>query len=202
MARTPRIVEDRREQIIDAAMHVFAHKGYTRATNKDIAREAGITSGLIYHYFANKEAVLKAVIEERSPLRLLGTIPPEMLEQPPEVFLPYMITAVLAVVEGEQFVQVIQVVLPELVHNQELAPNGVRAIQRITQFLRSYLDKQVELGVLRRVDTEMAAHLLVGSMMGIVLRRQIFHDPAVLQYTHAQIAESAIDTLLQGLFSR
>ncbi|MBV8695756.1 MAG: TetR family transcriptional regulator, partial [Ktedonobacteraceae bacterium] len=46
MARTPRVVEDRREQIIDAAMRVFSQKGFTRATNKDIAHEAGITAGL------------------------------------------------------------------------------------------------------------------------------------------------------------
>ncbi len=46
MARTPKVVEDRKEQILDAAMRVFAQKGFTRATNKDIAREAGITPGL------------------------------------------------------------------------------------------------------------------------------------------------------------
>ena len=68
MARTPKVVEDRREQIIDAAMRIFAQKGFARATNKDVAQEAGITPGLIYHYFENKEALLMAVIEGRSPL--------------------------------------------------------------------------------------------------------------------------------------
>jgi len=65
MARTPKVVEDRREQIIDAAMRVFAQKGYSKATNKDIAREAGITTGLIYYYFDSKEALLKAILEAR-----------------------------------------------------------------------------------------------------------------------------------------
>ncbi len=75
MARTPKVVEDRREQIIEAAMRVFAQKGFTRATNKDIAREAGITAGLIYHYFESKEAVLKAIIEGRSPLKVVRSMP-------------------------------------------------------------------------------------------------------------------------------
>src|SRR2546421_3407222 len=91
MARTPKVVEDRREQIIDAAMSVFSQKGFTRATNKDIAREAGITPGLIYHYFENKEALLKAIIETRSPLQLVSFLPPEVLMLPPEVFLRFMI---------------------------------------------------------------------------------------------------------------
>jgi len=62
MARTPKVVEDRREQIMEAAMRVFAQKGYMRATNKDVAQEAGITTGLIYHYFDSKEALLKALV--------------------------------------------------------------------------------------------------------------------------------------------
>ncbi|MEO7018839.1 MAG: helix-turn-helix domain-containing protein, partial [Ktedonobacteraceae bacterium] len=60
MPRTPKVVEDRREQILDAAMRVFTQKGFSRATNRDVAREAGITTGLIYYYFDNKEALLRA----------------------------------------------------------------------------------------------------------------------------------------------
>src|SRR5579883_1119565 len=87
MARTPKVVEDRREQIIDAALRVFAQKGYSKATNKDIAREAGITPGLIYYYFESKEALLNALIETRTPLQLLRSMPPEAFNLPPETFL-------------------------------------------------------------------------------------------------------------------
>src|SRR5438445_8090860 len=109
MPRTPRVVEDRREQIIDAAMRAFASKGFGRATNKDVANEAGITSGLIYYYFESKEALLKAILEERSPMQVVARMPSEMLEQPPEVFLPTLLNRVLSIVEGEQFVGLIRV---------------------------------------------------------------------------------------------
>src|SRR2546427_12891171 len=94
MARTPKVVEDRREQILDAAMRVFAQKGFTRATNKDIAREAGITAGLIYYYFDSKEGLLKAIIETRSPVRLMTSLSPQVFAMPPEVFLRFMIRQV------------------------------------------------------------------------------------------------------------
>ncbi len=74
MARTVKTVEDRREQIMEAALAVFAKKGFARASNKDIAREAGITPGLIYHYFESKEALQKAIFEERSPQRIIRSI--------------------------------------------------------------------------------------------------------------------------------
>src|SRR5260370_17586415 len=80
MARTPKVVEDRRDQIIDAAMRVFAQKGFIKATNKDIAREAGITPGLIYYYFESKEALLKAIIETRSPAKFMTTFLPHAFE--------------------------------------------------------------------------------------------------------------------------
>ncbi|GHO47902.1 TetR/AcrR family transcriptional regulator [Ktedonospora formicarum] len=88
MPRWAHETEDRREQILDAAMRVFVEKGFVRATNKDVAREAGITPGLIYYYFENKEAVLQAVLEERSPVQVLAHIPEEMLVQPPRSSCP------------------------------------------------------------------------------------------------------------------
>src|SRR6516162_7839143 len=103
MPRTPKVVEDRREQIIDAAMRVFAQKGYARATNRDVAHEAGITTGLIYYYFKSKEDLLRAALEERSPLQIVAQVTPEMLEQPPEVLLPVLFQRLLSIVEGDQF---------------------------------------------------------------------------------------------------
>ncbi len=97
MARTPKVVEDRREQIIDAAMRVFSQKGFTEATNKDIAREASITPGLIYYYFESKEKLLEAVIERRSPLRLVTSPPPQILTMPAEMFLRLLILQVLGI---------------------------------------------------------------------------------------------------------
>src|SRR6266567_760481 len=103
MARTPKVVEDRREQIIDAAMHVFSEKGFTKATNKDVAHEAGITSGLIYYYFESKEKLLEAMVESRSPIRLLTSLTPQVLEMPPEAFLRFIIRQILSIIEGENF---------------------------------------------------------------------------------------------------
>src|SRR3981081_4479715 len=113
MARTPKVVEDRREQIIDAAMRVFSQKGYMRATNKDIAREAGITPGLIYHYFASKEALLQAIVELHSPVQLTRSLSPQMLALPPETLLRALLLQMLSIVEGERFLQLLRVFLPE-----------------------------------------------------------------------------------------
>ena len=202
MARTPKVVEDRRDQIIDAAMHVFAQKGFTRATNKDIAREAGITPGLIYYYFESKEDLLKTIIETRSPAQLMTTLPPHVFELPPEIFMRMLILRALSIIETEQFIQLIRMMLPEVVHNTELEPIIFPMIRRLLEYLGKYFEVQMEKGALRRVDGVLTAQIMVGSVLMFVLRRQILSDPAALVYTHEQIAEAVSETVLKGILPR
>src|ERR1700722_5500467 len=56
-------IQDRREQIMQAAMGCFAKRGFHQASMHDISAEAGISVGLIYRYFANKEAVISAMAD-------------------------------------------------------------------------------------------------------------------------------------------
>lgn len=58
------IREERRKQILDAALEVFAHNGYHKASISQIAREAGISKGLLYNYFQNKEVLLLEVMAD------------------------------------------------------------------------------------------------------------------------------------------
>jgi AcrR family transcriptional regulator len=199
MPRTPKVVEDRREQLIDAAMRVFAQKGFTQSTNKDVAREAGITPGLIYYYFESKEALLKAVLEERSPLRVVAAITPEMLELPPEVFMPMLIKRVLDLVEGEQFLSIARVILPEILHNPEVASLLNGFAQRVLAFIGNYLRRQMGKGTLRAdLNPDIAIHALIGSVVTLVGRRQLLHDPQATKYTHEEIAQAVVATILQG----
>src|SRR6187401_3618915 len=54
---------DRRAQILDAAILCFARKGFHLTSMHDISAEAGISVGLIYRYFQNKEAVIAAMAD-------------------------------------------------------------------------------------------------------------------------------------------
>ena len=55
---------DKRRLILDAAVRVFASKGYHTSRVGDIAEEAGVAHGLLYHYFPSKEQVLQTVFRE------------------------------------------------------------------------------------------------------------------------------------------
>ena len=61
----PELIDRRRGQIVTAAIKLFGARGYYTVTVKDIAKEAGISPGLIYQYFKTKEDVLLLVLLER-----------------------------------------------------------------------------------------------------------------------------------------
>jgi TetR/AcrR family fatty acid metabolism transcriptional regulator len=56
--------EDKRRVILDAAVRVFAKKGYHASRVGDIAEEAGVAHGLLYHYFRSKEELLETISRE------------------------------------------------------------------------------------------------------------------------------------------
>jgi AcrR family transcriptional regulator len=61
---------DKRRQILDAAIRVFARQGFHSCRVSDIADEAGVAYGLVYHYFDSKDQVLNELFKERWSLLL------------------------------------------------------------------------------------------------------------------------------------
>ena len=74
---------DKRRVILDAAVRVFATKGYHTSRVGDIAEEAGIAHGLLYHYFKSKEEVLQTVFRENWSQLLEAFTRIETSDEPP-----------------------------------------------------------------------------------------------------------------------
>ena len=55
--------EKSRAQILDAALKLFSHRGYGATSVRDIAEEAGLSKGNVYHHFPDKEAIFRALID-------------------------------------------------------------------------------------------------------------------------------------------
>jgi TetR/AcrR family fatty acid metabolism transcriptional regulator len=76
-----RAVPDRRRAILDAAVRVFARQGFHACRVSDIADEAGVAYGLLYHYFPSKEEVLNTLFLERwgVMLEMIGEVDAERI---------------------------------------------------------------------------------------------------------------------------
>jgi TetR/AcrR family transcriptional regulator, fatty acid metabolism regulator protein len=77
---------EKRRAILHAAVRVFAEKGYQGCRIADVARQAGVAYGLVYHYFRNKEELLESVFAEQwaifiQAIRAIGEGPGSAAEQ-------------------------------------------------------------------------------------------------------------------------
>jgi TetR/AcrR family fatty acid metabolism transcriptional regulator len=87
--------EEKRRRLLEAAVRVFARKGYHAARIGDIAEEAGVAYGLLYHYFSSKEEVLRSVFRDtwRALILTIQNVaegddpPPEQLRKVAEILL-------------------------------------------------------------------------------------------------------------------
>jgi len=63
-------VEDRRRQILDAALRCFAREGFHRTTMRHVVRETGLSAGAIYQYFDSKDELIAAIAAQRRAAEL------------------------------------------------------------------------------------------------------------------------------------
>ncbi|MFC1889281.1 TetR/AcrR family transcriptional regulator [Thermodesulfobacteriota bacterium] len=103
---------DKHEKILEAAVKVFASKGFYNAKVAEIAREAGIADGTIYLYFKNKDDILISLFEEKINkiiLRMQAEI--QKIENPVEKLRKFITMHLKLVREDRHLAEVIQVEL-------------------------------------------------------------------------------------------
>jgi AcrR family transcriptional regulator len=76
------VPEDKRQLILDAAVRVFARKGYHTSRVGDIAEEAGVAHGLLYHYFDSKDELLETIFRNTWTLMIDTIKGVEALDDP------------------------------------------------------------------------------------------------------------------------
>lgn len=192
----------RRNQIIDAALKVFAEKGIEGATNRDIANAAGINSpGLIYHYFDSKEDLFRAVIAERIPtVQALTQQADQLLTQPPQEVLTMIATTILNAAGEPTMRALMRLILGEATRRTDVSSLIFEAgSAHIIGFLYRYLEHLMESGQLRQTDLGAAVRCYMGPIFVYVITTYAFgiedpHAPApeVLIATH-------VTTFLRGM---
>jgi AcrR family transcriptional regulator len=190
---------ERREQISKAAFEEFAAKGFKGATIKSIAEAAGLQSpALIYWYFLDKEALFREVLSSQVPVLRAVADPAPMMDLPPEEVLPRLGRAYFAF---EQFdVRMLQLMVGEAVRRPEVAEMFIRSGPgRVLEFLKVYLEHQIELGRLKPHDARSSARAFIGMLMP-QLAGQLFF-PALLEDgpTDEEHLKTAVSIFLEGL---
>jgi AcrR family transcriptional regulator len=129
--------EEKRRVILDAAVRVFARKGFHTSRVGDIAEEAGIAHGLLYHYFSSKDEVLETIFRDNWTLLLDRIHAVEDSDEPAREQLGHVAAILLRTWRHEP--DVVRVLVREIARSPELQQRigelvkPIDAIQRIVE---------------------------------------------------------------------
>ena len=159
-----------REKILEAALSVFAQKGYHRAIVDDIVRASGTSKGAVYHHFPNKEALFLALVDEFSSH--LATAAAEAIAGE---------HGALKKVEGalraalETFARYRQLARILLLESVSLGPTyetkRAEVHRRFADLIKGYLDEAAAEGSIPPLNTEVATLAWLGAINEVVIHR-------------------------------
>jgi len=155
---------DKPQQIIDAAVRVFARNGFYNSRVSDIAREAGIASGTIYLYFKTKDEILVTLFREKMAAFVAGVRKAIADEPGATAKIRRMIRLHFETLEANP--DVAEVVQVELRQGQKFFRGAsAHEISAYFDLIGSVLQEGVEAGVFRRdLPVKVATKMLFGAM--------------------------------------
>jgi TetR/AcrR family fatty acid metabolism transcriptional regulator len=198
--KTSASYEERRRQLLRAATTVFARSGYVGSRVGDIAKEAGVAYGLVYHYFENKEAILNALFQENwgLVLKVVTDVHAQggSLRDKLDVIAGFLMEA------WKLQPDLVEVVMLEVVRSPKfLEKANVEAFVALLRRLEDIFAHHQGTGEVRpEVDPKLAAILLLGQLevllTGFVAKEFLADDdPTLLDRSRAAV----VDTMLRGI---
>ena len=179
----------RREQIIEAAITLFAQRGFDGTSTRQIAGSIGITEGLIFHYFPTKADLLNAVLETRHGfIGELRQFLDQAEQHPVSEVLPEIAVRWLQLLRNEAAITSVLLGTAQTNPQVHLALQGI--IQEGIERLSNYLRSRIQTGELRTdLPVETSAYMFFASLMFFFLTHRTLSDSAWEQQASAFIRE-------------
>jgi AcrR family transcriptional regulator len=196
LAARTQAVEDKRRQLLDAAVRVFARKGFHASRVGDIAEEAGVAHGLLYHYFDSKDQVLEAVFQENWTVLVARIASVEESDEPAVDQLRHIAAIILRT--WLHLPDVVRVLVREFGRSPEVAERLGELVQPIHAIER-VIARGVERGEFRRdIDPVFAATVVYGSIDELLTAWVLGRLPASEEDV-AAAERTLLEVSLQGL---
>ena len=166
MAERSVAVEEKRRQILGAAVRVFAQKGFHTSRVGDIAEEAGVAHGLLYHYFESKHQLLETVFHENWGVLLERIRSVEGTDESAGEQLRHVALIILRTWKHQP--DVVRVVVREIARTPEIHQQIAELVEPVDTIRRIIERGQAEGEFRSDLDAEFAAAIFYGGVDAIL----------------------------------
>lgn len=198
------LVQERQQQILQAAAQVFAEKGFDSATIREVARTAGVSEGSIYRYFKNKQDLLLHLPRQfiQPPIEAFraASMRPDAPPPPPEELLRFVAqNIVAAITHNRELMRVLFTSLPTM--DEATRATYMREVPAYAmEMFQAYIVSQQSAGVFcENIDPAIAARILPGMMMFFLMVQEILQTADMPHFDYDKIISNVVQIFLHGI---
>lgn len=198
-----RRASERPDELLDAALALFAEKGYAHSSVAEIARRAGVSKGAVYLYFPSKQAILEALVRRAvSPVAERAVAAAELGVSDLRTSLRAALGSVARALSDPRVFAVPKLVMREAVVAPEIASMYRRAVfDSGLPAITHVIEQGVASGELRPVDPELTVRSLIGPIVAHVLLAEVFGVVPERGLALDALIDNHLDILINGLFT-
>ncbi|HEY3220645.1 MAG TPA: TetR/AcrR family transcriptional regulator [Gemmatimonadales bacterium] len=191
----------RPEEIISAALEVFADRGFAATKLEDVARRAGVTKGTIYLYFENKEALFKALVRETIvPVIEQGEALAKSHKGSARDLFEQLVREYFRLVGETSLAGIPRLMIAEARNFPQLARFYYEeVVTRGHRLMGGVLERGIKAGEFRRVNVAIATKLAMAPLMHAVVARKAFAACMPEGFDVAAYLDTHIDLYLHGI---
>ena len=193
--------EDRRVQIIDAALGLFANKGLNGTRTKEIAKAAGISETLIFQHFKTKEDLYRAALN-----KLFDTHPlmPEIEElmTKKDDFVVFSTLALHLIKHNREDPRIMRLAIFSALdgprtanmfsHRKEVEPS-------LPELLAGYIQKRIDEGAFNKVNAQITGQLFIETVFMYIADQEVSISGPSLPFSDEETVETLVNIFLNGL---
>lgn len=201
--RWQRRPSQRPDEILDAALRVFAQRGLHKTKLEEIAKEAGVSKGTIYLYFKNKEELFVAAAQRILPN--LDEIYTQSAHTPtPDASLSPLLHHVARTAYRRfctpGYLAFFSMMAAEALHHPEWGEIYFRRIiLALTRRLAEIFERAMRAGECRKIDPMLAGRAFIGMFMIMALSQEHLGGKKYTPFSERKVIDSLTDIFLRGL---
>ena len=193
--------EERRARIIDAALNVFADKGFSGTRTREIAELAGISETLIFQHFKTKEELYRAALRGLfGPHPVMHDIEEKMAGK--DDFGVLSNFALHVIRHNRQDRRIMRLAIfsaLEGFHFAEMAAHGEKTEPTLPEILSGYIQQRIDEGAFKKVNAQIAAQLFVETIFMYIADQEAPISGTSLSFSDEEVVETLVRIFLDGL---
>lgn len=189
----------KRQDILRAAIELFARKGFRGTTTRDLAAQAEVNEAIIFRYFTNKTELYRAILEEKAHQRQVDIDKP-LQEQAGTADIQTLLEFV-----GNQFLErheedstFMRLMLFSALEGHELSDMFLSSLA-VRDPMAAYMEQQMVAGTLRKMDPALAARAFLGMFALHIQIQEIFGQKKTRDFDRSEVVRTFVSIFLAGM---